>query len=256
MDVRLPTGVGAPYHSYSQKARVVTEAWAEENLYCLACKSPSLSRTANNTEAVDFLCPGCQAGFQLKATRTRVRNRIADAGYEAMKRAIDENRLPHLVILHYSTEMSEVLNLSVIPSFMLSVSAVHARRPLGPLARRAGWIGCDILLDRVPSDGVITIVSDTCVAAPSQVRREFNRCRDLQRLRGESRGWILDLLVGLQRLKQKTFTLTDAYSLETELAMLHPGNRNVRPKIRQQLQRLRDIGYISFLGSGGYSWTK
>jgi type II restriction enzyme len=34
------------------------------------------------------------------------------------------------------------------------------------------------------------------------------------------------------------------------LAKLHPNNAHVRDKIRQQLQILRDIGLLDFLGSG------
>jgi hypothetical protein len=36
------------------------------------------------------------------------------------------------------------------------------------------------------------------------------------------------------------FTTADAYIFERELEQLHPDNKNVRPKIRQQLQELRD----------------
>jgi type II restriction enzyme len=36
------------------------------------------------------------------------------------------------------------------------------------------------------------------------------------------------------------------------LHRLYPGNRNVRPKIRQQLQVLRDQGYLDFIGPGRY----
>jgi len=32
----------------------------------------------------------------------------------------------------------------------------------------------------------------------------------------------------------------------------HPQNQNVKPKIRQQLQILRDRGFIEFLGNGYY----
>jgi hypothetical protein len=37
-----------------------------------------------------------------------------------------------------------------------------------------------------------------------------------------------------------------------QLEDLHPANRHVRDKIRQQLQVLRDLGLIEFLGRGGY----
>lgn len=36
------------------------------------------------------------------------------------------------------------------------------------------------------------------------------------------------------------------------LAKLHSKNRHVRDKIRQQLQVLRDLGLIDFLGFGSY----
>ena len=53
-------------------------------------------------------------------------------------------------------------------------------------------------------------------------------------------------------LDAERFSLADAYDQEDELQKLHPHNRNVRPKIRQQLQRLRDLGLIEFLGGGTY----
>ena len=48
------------------------------------------------------------------------------------------------------------------------------------------------------------------------------------------------------------FSLDDVYAYEAHLSALYPGNRNVRPKIRQQLQVLRDQGYIDFVGRGLY----
>lgn len=48
------------------------------------------------------------------------------------------------------------------------------------------------------------------------------------------------------------FTLADVYAHEAPLSMLYPGNHNVRPKIRQQLQVLRDRGWLKFNGRGTY----
>jgi type II restriction enzyme len=42
-----------------------------------------------------------------------------------------------------------------------------------------------------------------------------------------------------------TFRNEDIYAFENELAALHPGNRHIRDKIRQQLQVLRDTGFLS-----------
>lgn len=48
------------------------------------------------------------------------------------------------------------------------------------------------------------------------------------------------------------FTLDEVYAHEAALSALYPGNRNVRPKIRQQLQVLRDRGWLAFNGRGTY----
>ena len=49
--------------------------------------------------------------------------------------------------------------------------------------------------------------------------------------------------------------LADVYAHEAALAALYPGNNNVRPKIRQQLQVLRDRGWLAFNGRGTYRRT-
>ncbi|MGC8816342.1 MAG: Dam-replacing domain protein [Candidatus Hadarchaeum sp.] len=67
-----------------------------------------------------------------------------------------------------------------------------------------------------------------------------------------SRGWLSDVLAGIRNLNREIFTLADIYAFEEKLARLHPANKNVRPKIRQQLQILRDQGIIEFLGKGIY----
>lgn len=41
------------------------------------------------------------------------------------------------------------------------------------------------------------------------------------------------------------FTNADIYAYERELAALHPDNRHIRDKIRQQLQVLRDTGFLT-----------
>lgn len=46
--------------------------------------------------------------------------------------------------------------------------------------------------------------------------------------------------------------LAEVYAFAGELARLHPRNLHVRDKIRQQLQRLRDLGFVEFLGAGKY----
>jgi type II restriction enzyme len=64
------------------------------------------------------------------------------------------------------------------------------------------------------------------------------------------RGWTLDVLNAVRRLGKTEFTTADAYAFTRELEQLHPDNRHVRDKIRQQLQVLRDAGLLLHLGRG------
>jgi phosphatidylserine/phosphatidylglycerophosphate/cardiolipin synthase-like enzyme len=53
------------------------------------------------------------------------------------------------------------------------------------------------------------------------------------------------------------FALEDAYRFESTLARKFPQNANIKPKIRQTLQYLRDLGLLEFVGRGEYRklWT-
>ena len=59
----------------------------------------------------------------------------------------------------------------------------------------------------------------------------------------------------VEGIGRETFGLEDVYAYEARLSAVYPGNANVRPKIRQQLQVLRDQGYIAFVGRGRYRLT-
>lgn len=56
----------------------------------------------------------------------------------------------------------------------------------------------------------------------------------------------------VRALNKNEFILQDVYAFAAHLAKLHPANRHVRNKIRQQLQVLRDLGLVEFLGRGRY----
>jgi type II restriction enzyme len=69
----------------------------------------------------------------------------------------------------------------------------------------------------------------------------------------ESKGWLLDVLMCVEKIKQEEFSLEDVYAFERVLKAKHPSNNNVmKAKIRQQLQFLRDKGVLDFVGRGQY----
>lgn len=61
MNLRMSSSLAANYKSGCQRARVVTEAWGRENLFCPRCSSDRLDAAPPNTQAIDYLCPDCEA---------------------------------------------------------------------------------------------------------------------------------------------------------------------------------------------------
>jgi hypothetical protein len=65
-------------------------------------------------------------------------------------------------------------------------------------------------------------------------------------------GWRLDTFNVVSKISANIFKLEQVYAYKQHLQELHPENRNVEAKIRQQLQELRDLGLVEFLGGGVY----
>lgn len=64
-------------------------------------------------------------------------------------------------------------------------------------------------------------------------------------------GWEKDVFKCLVEIKKDIIYLNDVYEFEEKLSKIHPDNKNIRPKIRQQLQELRDLGLLEFFPEGG-----
>ena len=79
-----------------------------------------------------------------------------------------------------------------------------------------------------------------------------------QAVAGSLTGWTQAVFAVLNEIEQETFSLQDdVYEFVPQLEELYPGNDNVEAKIRQQLQFLRNLGLVEFLGQGRYrkGWT-
>jgi type II restriction enzyme len=51
--------------------------------------------------------------------------------------------------------------------------------------------------------------------------------------------------------KDELFLLSEVYNAEKVLAKAHPNNNHIKAKIRQQIQVLRDYGYVTFTQKKG-----
>jgi hypothetical protein len=65
-------------------------------------------------------------------------------------------------------------------------------------------------------------------------------------------GWRRDTFNVVSEIPTNIFKLEQVYAYKERLHKLHPKNRYIEDKIRQQLQELRDLGLIEFLGAGVY----
>ena len=243
----MASELASAYRSASQRARVVTEAWGATNLYCPNCPSPQLTRLQHNTKASDYCCPKCGFWYQLKGQQSPILTQIVNGAFSAMIEAIRNDRTPNFYFMQYELVTWSVKNLLLIPSFAFPESAIVRRNPLSLTARRAGWVGCNIALNRIPQDARIHVVTERRAASVDHVRAQFRRIKPLAAIDATQRGWTLDMLNAIRSFGRREFTTKEAYDLVPQLQQLHPHNRHVREKIRQQLQVLRDSGLLIHL---------
>jgi type II restriction enzyme len=201
--------------------------------------------------ATDFLCPICDQSYELKAFRVQPKKSLVDGAYSALMGRILDGSVPTLMMLE-RTERWEIRSLTAIHHLFLTPEVIEKRTPLSETARRAGWIGCKIRLDRIASDAKISIIASGEPKDPGAVRSAFRTFENLKKVSPTKRGWTTLALGVVRSLRASSFTLKDLYNREDDFANVYPTNKNIRPKIRQQLQVLRDLGYLKFLGNGTY----
>ena len=240
------------YSSGSQSARIWTERWVRDWVYCPNCGATRISSFPNNSPVADFFCPSCQEEYELKSQKTQFRSKVLDGAFSTKCERLAADNNPSLFLLNYDLDRLHVVNFFVVPKHFFVRDIIEPRKPLAITARRAGWIGSHIRLDRVPQAGKIFIVRNGKAEEKDHVLAKWHETLFLRDQDVDARGWLLDVMRCVESLGKREFSIDDAYSFEGELARLYPANRNVKPKIRQQLQYLRDRGYLEFVSRGYY----
>ena len=138
------------YHSKSQIARVLTESWTEMYMYCPVCGWPTISKFPNNKAAADFYCSNCKNQFEQNSKNRTFGNKIADGAYGTFIERINSNNNPDFFLMSYSLAKMRVEDMLFVPKHFFVPEVVEKRKPLAENAKRAGWIGCNILLDKIP----------------------------------------------------------------------------------------------------------
>ena len=241
------------YHSKSQIARILTENWFEQEMYCPNCLHQELLKNPNNTEVIDFVCDYCDNEFQLKAQSKPFYSKVVDGAFYPMMNSVQHNTTPNFSFLQYSFENWKIQNLFFVPKFFFTTSIIEKRKALSSTARRKGWIGCNVILSKIPELGKIKVIEHELPLPEKVVQKNWKQLSFMDKEHAGKRAWLSEILYCIQQLKKKEFTLVEMYEFEEYLAKLHPTNYHIRPKIRQQLQVLRDQGVLKFKERGTYT---
>jgi len=257
MNLAFNTHKAIEYTSKSQIARVLTEDWVKTNSYCPNCGEIRLNEFENNKPVADFYCSTCSEQFELKSKNAiKVGNKIVDGAYLTMIKRINSDENPNFFFLTYDKTKWEVNNFLIIPKHYFTSEIIIKRKALSKTARRSGWVGCNIDITKVPENGRIFLVKNSEIIPKEKVQSKWKGTEFLRTKKGESKGWILDIMNCVDAIQKETFTLKEMYAFEETLKLKYPNNNFIKDKIRQQLQFLRDKGLIEFKNRGTYKKIK
>ena len=253
MDLFFNKKIADGYSSPSQKIRVLTENWVDNQIFCPNCGHLDIDKYGNNKPVADFFCSNCKEEYELKSKKEKIGNKIVDGAHSTMIERLKSNNNPNFFLLSYNLSRLDVVDFFVIPKHFFIPEIIEKRKALSLTARRAGWIGCNILLNSIPETGKIFFVKNKIEEPQNKVLSEWMRTLFLKDEKEiTAKGWLLDIMRCIDKLGKKEFVLDEIYKFENELSKLHVENKHIKDKIRQQLQLLRDKGYLSFIGGGKY----
>ncbi|MCX6754772.1 MAG: restriction endonuclease [Candidatus Nomurabacteria bacterium] len=251
MNLSLNKNLGNKYSNQSQKIRVITENWVLNQIYCPSCGG-IITNYVNNKPVADFYCKKCVEDFELKSKKGKIGKTVPAGAYSKMIERINSSTKPNFFFMGYLGTLC-VNNFFVIPKHFFISEIIEKRKPLSNNARRAGWVGSNIIFSKIPKAGQIFYIENGKEISKEEVLEKWQKTVFLKKIkRVDAKGWILDIMNCIDALNKNEFTLVDIYKFESELKNIHPENKHIKDKIRQQLQFLRDKNYIDFVGSGKY----
>ena len=247
----LDLSLAKNYKNNSQKIRVMTESWVQSEIFCPNCGA-EIQEYENNRPVADFFCANCREDYELKSKKDALGLKIVDGAFSRMIERLNSQNNPNFFFLNYKKTTFDIYNFIIIPKHFFVPNIIEKRNPLALTAKRAGWVGCNILLNKIPESGKIFYVKNGEIETRENVLKNWKRTLFLRDKPVNLKGWTLEVMKCLDRLGKQEFFLDEVYAFDQSLAALYPENKHVKDKIRQQLQILRDNDYLEFIGRGRY----
>src|SRR3989344_2097424 len=252
MNLSFDTKLTGKYISLSQEMRVLTEKWVENEIFCPNCGNLKINNYENNKPVADFYCKKCSEDFELKSKQGKIGKIIPAGAYSKMVERLNSPTKPNFFFMGH-LESLYVNDFFVVPKHFFIPEIIEERKPLKETARRAGWVGSNILFSKIPKAGQIFYIEDGKEISKKEVLEKWQKTIFLKGIKkADAKGWILDIMNCIDFLNKKEFSLQDIYDFESDLKIIHPENKHIKDKIRQQLQFLRDKNYLDFIGQGRY----
>ncbi|MFH1522868.1 MAG: DpnI domain-containing protein [Patescibacteria group bacterium] len=250
MRTAFNTEIAQSYKSNSQKIRILSENWVDNEIFCPNCGC-NVDSYENGKPVADFFCPNCSEDYELKSKKDSMGKKIVDGAYRTMIERLQSANNPNFFFLNYNASNYEVLNFAVIPKHFF-VPEIIIKRNQG-IKGRPDYIMCSIDLAGIPKSGKIFYIKNKKIESKEKVLEKWRKTLFLRESnKMELKGWILDIMNCIDKLNKKDFFLDEIYNFENELSKKHPDNKHIKDKVRQQLQFLRDKGYLEFKGKGKY----
>src|SRR4030066_1017286 len=216
MNLSFETHLADNYTSQPQKIRVLTENWVESQVYCPNCGHIDIDKYCNNKPVADFFCSNCEEDYELKSKKGYSGTKIVDGAYRTMIQRLQERHTPNLFLLNYDLQNFQVVNFLVVPKHFFVPDMIEKRKPLSQTAIRAGWVGCNILLQSIPQTGKIFFVKNRDIEPREKVLAEWQKTLFLREEKEISaKGWLLDIMNCVEKLESKEFSLDEVYAFES-----------------------------------------
>ena len=117
--LQMDSSLAENYKSASQKTRVITETWVENNMFCPRCGTLHIARFENNKPVADFYCPHCENQFELKSKDGTSLEKISDGAYSTMINRITGMNNPDFFFMSYSKVNWTVKDFFLFPNTFL-----------------------------------------------------------------------------------------------------------------------------------------
>lgn len=251
MNLSLDSKLADKYTSPSQKAKILTESWVKNQVYCPNCGRIDLNKYKDNKPVADFFCSNCKEDYELKSKKNSIGTKIVDGAYQTMIERLQSISNPNFFLLNYNLCDFSVLNFFIIPKHFFTPEIIIKRNQ--GLPNRPNYIMCSINLFLIPQSGKIFYIKNGNSENKGNVLKNWQKTLFLREEKEMgAKGWLLDVMMCVDKLGHKDFSLNEVYAFENKLSKKHPDNRHIKDKIRQQLQVLRDKGYLEFTSRGNY----